>query len=41
MCRLEYPVGVLGVGDCVVIPFDLEVAWGLFEERRAGEGVHV
>ncbi len=35
------PVGVFGVGYYLVVPLDLEMAGGLFEEGRAREGVDV
>lgn len=35
MVRFEDPVGVFGVGDEVVIPFDLQVAGRLLAERRS------
>lgn len=35
------PVGVFCVGYRLVVPFDLEVAGGLFEKGRTGEGVHI
>ena len=37
----EDPVCVFGVGDCGVVPFDLEVARCFFEEGWAGKGVDV
>lgn len=37
----QNPVGVFGISNCLVPPFDLEVTGGLFEEGRAGEAVHV
>lgn len=41
MGRLEDPVGVLGVGDGLAPPFDLDVAGCLFEEWWSGKAVHV
>ena len=41
MGRLEDPVSVLGVGDGLTPPFDLDVAGCLFEEWWPGEAVHV
>lgn len=41
MCGFENPVCVLGVCYDLVVPFDLEMARGLFEQGRAGEGVYV
>ena len=35
------PVCVFGVGYCLVVPLDLEMAGGLLEEGRAREGVDV
>ena len=35
------PVGVLGISDGLVPPFDLEVTGCLLEEGRSGEVVHV
>ena len=39
MGRLEDPVGVLGVGDGLAPPFDLDVAGCLFEEWWPGEAM--
>ena len=41
MCRFKDPVRVFGISDCLVPPFDLEVAGCLFEEGWSGEVVHV
>ena len=41
MGSLEDPVGVLGVGDGLTPPFDLNVARCLFEEWWSGEAVDV
>ena len=41
MGGFKHPIGILSVGDCEVIPFDLEMARGLFKERGAGKGMHV
>jgi hypothetical protein len=41
MCGFEYPVGVIGIGDDLVLPFYLKVAGCLFQEGWAGEIVHV
>ena len=38
---LKDPVGVLGVSDCLVPPFDLEVTGCLFKEWWSRETVHV
>lgn len=39
--RFKNPVRFSGICDCLVPPFDLEVAGCLFEERWSGEVVHV
>ena len=41
MGSFEDPVCVFGVGYYLVMPFDLEMAGGFLEERRAGEGMDV
>ena len=41
MGSFEDPICVFGVGYYLVMPFDLEMAGGFLEERRAGEGVDV
>ena len=41
MGGFESPVCVLCVGDCLAVPFDLEMAGCFLEEGRAGEGVDV
>ena len=35
------PVCVFGVGDDLLLPFNLEMAWSFLEERRTWEGIHV
>lgn len=41
MRRFKNPVRVLGISDCLVPPFDLEVAGRLFEQGWSGEVVHI
>ena len=35
------PVSVFGVGDCLILPSDLQVAGRSLEKRRAREGMYV
>lgn len=41
MRRLQHPVAISGIGDCLPMPFYKEVARGFLEEGRAREGVDV
>lgn len=39
--RLQDPICFFGVSNNLIVPFDDQMAGSLFEQRRAGEVVHV
>lgn len=40
MC-LQSPGSIRRIGNYMAIPLDLQMAWRLFQERRAWKGLHV
>lgn len=41
MSCLEHPVGVIGIRNQVIVPFDLKVARDTFKSRRPGERMDI
>lgn len=41
VCGFEDPVCIFCVSDCLASPFDLKMAWRLFEKWGTGKGMDV